>query len=447
MTNVNAPRRAVGALLLLAATQCSPVLARGRPEAGSGCTVRASAPQPITLRNGAGVTIDVSSMVRNGGRVLIAGTPTHEWAPDARAGDGPVGAAGAFGVIRDAAGRHNLVPPPPGVADAKHPRAASAGAGGWHVLFVTGSRGTGASLLAFPSAEIWYGRYDGRAWHDVTRITRVLEAALLPEMSSRLVVTRTGLAFAYAFDQSSVRRSNAHGNQGLVLLHRHGAHWRADTLNTWEAARAIQLTTDSSGTVFAAYAQSYFARQRPHGPALFTARYDTAWTRPQLALDTPPLDLATPMLPPSIGAGSPIAWSATVPGTYSTTLIWGVLARDGVIQPMRRVASIRGVDRPAMLVVDAARTAWLVRDGESRTALRVLVAGRDTVQDLGVIPVPLDNFATHAVALSDATFLIATGGLGRTPSDPPASSYLTEVTVRCQGARPSGRAAQVPSTR
>jgi hypothetical protein len=391
------------------------------------------------------VTVDASSMVRNGDDVLIAGTPTYLWDADARAGDGPADARGAFGVIRDHRGRYAPVPGPPGVADAKHPRAVSAGAGGWHIVFVTGTKGAPGNLLAFDSAGIWYGRYDGRAWHQVTRVASARRAALLPGMSSDLVVTNAGLSIAYAFDHSMARNSNAPGNQGLVLLHGTGANWSADTLYTWEAPRAVQLAPDSSGTAVAVYAQAYFERPRIHGPSLFTARFDTAWGSPRLALAIPPLYVSEPMLSGHAGAGSRVAWQAALPGTDSSSLDWGVLGRDGGVRRMGHVAPAALGDRPAMVSLDATRTVWLVRDGRSRFSLRVFVSQDTTVQDLGAFPVPLDNFAIHGVILRDGTVLVATGGLGLTPADPPASSYLTAVAVSCAGARTS-RVIRFPSS-
>jgi hypothetical protein len=302
------------------------------------------------------------------------------------------------------------------------------------------------NALAFMDAEIWYGRYDGRQWHEVKRIARAHAAELLPGRSSELVIARSGPAFAYAFDHSAARRSNAAGNQGLVLLHRRGSEWSADTLQTWEGPRAVQLTTDTSGIIVAVFTQAYFEGGRSHGPDLFTARYLRRWDRPQLVMTIPSRYVAAPTVGGRIHTGSPIAWQSAQPGAESANLEWGVFGSDHLIRPIGRLAPTSIMDRPAMLRLGSAGALWIVRDGHSVTSLRFLAAQDTVAQDLGTIQVPVDNPVTHAATLADGTILIVSGGLGRAPSDPPASSYLTTAVVRCTGARRTARAARVPST-
>jgi hypothetical protein len=313
-------------------------------------------------------------------------------------------------------------------------------------VFVTGSPGTSTNALAFEDAEIWYGRYDGRRWRELRRIARARGAELLPGRSSELVVAGSGIAFAYAFERRAPRGSNAASGEGLVLLHRRGSEWREDTLPTWEAPRAVQLASDSSGVIVAAFAQSYFDRGRPHGPALFTARFDTRWSPSRLAFDAPPHYVAEPMLSGRVHAGSVITWRSSQPGGGIASLEWGVFTRVYAVQHRGRVAVASSMDRPAVLRVDGASAVWLARDGDSRTALRVFAAQDTTVYNLGAIQLPLDNLVTHAAPLADGTILIVSGGLGRSPSDPPGSSYLTVAAVRCTGAQRSPRVVRIPST-
>jgi hypothetical protein len=398
----------------------------------------------MALSDGTTLTIDVSSMAHRRGEVLIAGTPTYLWPRGSARGGAPLDAPLAFGVVRDVRGRYAVVPAP-AVPGAKHPRVVSAGNDGWHAVFVTGSQGTPMNALAFMDAEIWYGRYDGRRWTDVSRIARVHAAELLPGRSSGLVATPSGIAFAYAFDRSAERGSRAAGNQGLVLLRRRGSEWKADTLQTWEGPGDVQLATDTSGVIVAAYTQAYFEGGRPHGPDLFTARFDARWERPRLAINVPSRYVAAPMLPRRVHAGSVIAWQSAQAGAEGAVLEWGVFGHDQVVRSRGHVAAGSIMDRPAMLQAGGASALWLLRDGKSQTSLRLIVARDTTLQDLGSIQVPLDNPTPHAAVLEDGTILIVTGGLGRSPSDPPASSYLTTAVVRCTGARPVERAVRVPS--
>jgi len=447
MTRSRLRKGFVGALALLMPTQYGSAGGHSVDQLhAAACTVTASPPRRIALSDGTTLTIDVSSVARNRGDVLIAGTPTYLWPRGSARGSSPVNAGEAFGVVRDARGRFALVPPPPGVRDAKHPHVVSAGEDGWHAVFVTGSLGTPRNALAFPEAEIWYGRYDGRRWRGVVRIARAYGAELLPGRSSGLVIARTGLAFAYAFDQSAVRRSNAAGNQGLVLLHRRGSDWKADTLPTWESPGTIQLATDTLGALVAIYTHAYFEGGRSHGPDLFTARYATQWDRPRVALKIPSRHVAAPMVAGPVHTGSVIAWQSSEPGTLSAILEWGMFGSDHLVRPMGHLAPTSNGERPAMVKVDGANALWIVRDGQSSTSLRLIAAQGDTARDLGAIRVPADNPVMHAAVLTNGTVLIISGGLGRASSDPPASSYLTTAVVRCTGARRLGGATRVPST-
>jgi hypothetical protein len=319
----------------------------------------------------------------------------------------------------------------------------SAGKDGWHAVFVTGLQGTPGNALAFADAEVWYGRYDGRRWHDVARIARAYEAELLPGRSSELVIARSGLAFAYAYDQSAARRSNAAGSQGLVLLHGRGSDWKADTLPTWEGPRAIQLAADTSGALVAIYTQAYFEAGRFFGPDLFTARYVTHWDRPRVALKIPSRHVAAPMLAGRVHTGTVISWQSAEPGTASAILEWGTFGSDNLIRPMGQLAPISMGDRPAMLKVDGANALWIVRDGNSLTSLRLIAAQGDIAHDLGSIRIPAHNPAMHAAVLANGAILILSGALGRASSDPPASSYLTTAVVSCSGARRRGSATRV----
>jgi hypothetical protein len=435
--NLTRRRRGVVPATLVAAVHAGTavdahVTSRGGSAA---CDVRAGQSQRITLRDGSSLTIDAASIATNGQSVAVAGTPIHVWAAGATSDSSPRRTRPAIGVIRETSGAVRLVPAPPTVPTASYPRIASAGAAGWHFLFVTGKLGATGNALAFEQAELWYGRFDGRRWQGVQRVAHARSASLLPGMSSDLVLAKEGLAFAYSYDRSNALRSNSPGNQGLVLLHRRFGRWSADTLRTWEGPRAVALTALPDEGVLAAFAQTYFQRPRPRGPALFTARYRSAWEDPRLVLDLGPQYVAAPMVA-SAGAGRHVlAWQTMAPGADTGTLDWGIAITGGQLQRIGPIGPVAPIDRPAMLRLDDRRTVWLARNGASRGELRVLVREDSALTGAGVVRVPLHNFAIVAAPLSGSEVLVVSGGLGDSPHEPPASSYFTVVAVKCPAVR------------
>ncbi len=401
------------------------------------CEVIIGPSERITLSDGASVTVDASSIASRGRSVLITGTPTHVWPAGANGSTSPDDDRRPIGVLRDSAGVIRLVPAPLPGTDALYPRAVAAGAAGWHVIFITGKQGTATNPLAFDTADVWYGLFDGRQWRRVERVARTRAASLLPSISSDLVAIRDGLAFAYAFDRSASLHSNAAGNQGLVLLYRRGIRWAADTLFTWESPLSVQLATTPDSAVIAVFASSYFSEGRPHGPVLFTARHDAHWETPRVVFDASPRYVTDPMVAGPWAAGTVVSWRTVTPSVELEVedLEWGFVAADGAVRRIGRIATAQPLDRPAMLQLDTERTVWFVRNGASRRELRVFVTSDSTVSDLGIVHVPLDNFVTRGTTLSNGTILVLTGGVAASPSDPPASSFLTELAVRCPSMR------------
>jgi hypothetical protein len=401
------------------------------------CSAALESSTGVTLRDGSTVTVDPASVAVNGERVFIAGTPTLVWPPRATNNAAPLTDRRAVGIIRSSAGDISLVRPPMRDTEAIHPRVASAGGGGWHAIFVTGAQGTAARVLDFAQANLWYGRFDGRAWRQVTVIGPASSASLLPGMSSDLVATRQGLRFAYAFDRSALTHSNARGNQGVVLLIRRDSEWIADTLLTWAAPRSVQLVPNADGSVTAMLTQEYFEQGRSRGPALFIAQHDTGWSTPSLSLDPSPRYVASLRRIPSSRSGSAIiSWQSARAGVQEQDLDWGFLTPHGTVDRLGRIAVVdEPGDQPAMFRLTSGRFLWLVPVAHSRHQLRVFATSASVVNEIGVVDVPLDNAKLVGVPLKNDRVLIISGGLGTRPSEPFATSYLTTIAVRCDTTR------------
>lgn len=403
-----------------------------RPHPQQRCTATVEASGPIRLRDGSTITIDPSSAAQNGDRIFIAGTPTFVWPARAGRTDGPISSRSSFGIIRQSTDKVSLVPPPlPGV-EAQHPRVASAGQDGWHVIFLTGNQDT--HTVDFPQADLWYGLFDGRAWRRVTKIASARWASLFPGISSDLVVTRQGLRFAYSFDPPPSAGPNTPGNQGVVLLHRNGAKWVSDTLFTWEGPRTVHLVTNVDGSVTAIMAQDYFENGRFRGPSLFIAQHDTGWSAARLVLDIAPRYIKSPRhVSKSDASPTIISWHAATAGVAGEDLEWGVLSASRSVRRVGHVAAVElQVDRPSMFGLSAGRVLWLVRAGNSRDQLRAVVGSSSGLDSLGVFKVPLDNPKLVGVSLPDDRVIFVSARLGTLPSEALALSYLTTIAVRCR---------------
>jgi len=430
-------------------------LANGGADA---CELITLSSKRMTLHDGATVVLDARSIATNGPAVMMVGSLVHVWQAGAGDDTPPAADRRIIGVLRDSSGVLWPVPAPVSGIEALHPHVASAGAAGWHVVLVTGKE----RVMEFDSADVWYGLFDGRTWRHFQHVTRAESARLLPGWGSHLIATPEGPAFAYSLNRRFVRESNTPENRGLVLLQRRETRWVVDTLRTWDAAWAVHLIADGAGGVRAVYTGEYWANGRSHGPVLFMTRHDpSGWSDPRVVLDVSPEYLAAPipvepgstgtvtsspryvaapMLVEPWSAGTIVSWITGRRGmdldfSAHEDTEWGIVSTDGTVRRLGRVASAEIGDRPAALQLDAHRAVWFIRNGDSRQELRAFLAVDSTVHDLGTARVPFDNFVTHGAVLPDGRILIVTGGLGRTPSEPLASSYLTEFAVRCTSER------------
>ena len=394
------------------------------------CQIAGGAARPLMLRDGAVVVSDASAIATDGRFVLIAGVPTHAWRAPTIRGSAKTSAVKAVGLLRHPLGYVELVASPLPHLALAYPRVAWM-PDGWHFLFIVGEPGT----LAFETAEVWHGVYKDGRWKRVRRIALASSASLLPGMSSDLIVSKQGVAFAYSYDRAAILKSNAPGNQGIVLLHQRSGEWSADTLRTWEGPRAVQLTLSGDGAMIAVYAQSWFAQSRPQASTLFTARYDTVWNAP---VRGPNLDQGTYVTAPLVSAhgsaSSAISWRLARYEALPDVLQWGHRSDSGTVRYSGTISEVAPGDRSVVLALDSVRTLWLLRDGASRTHMRAYLGSGAALHDLGVVTLPYDNPAPIAAILEGGKIVIVTGSMGKSSAEPPASSYLTVASVRCKTA-------------
>lgn len=436
----------VGAILAAATMSNSVPVVRAsltgwaRPQAGP-CTPAIESTRPLALPDGSLVSVDANSAATDGHAILLAGPYLYMWRAEL-SGDRSGVPTTAVGVLRDSAGRVSLVPAPvarPFQFSAL--RVAASGTGAWHFLLLAGAQG-GAPVRApgrVDSASIWYGLFDGRRWRQLVKIAPASSARLMPEFTSELVADHAGLAFAYAYDRSRLHDSNPSSAQGIVLLSSHGTKWKSDTLTTWDEPTSVQLVPDTAGRLLAVFSQAYFTNGRPRGPVLFSAVHDAVWRQPRRIWKPPSGYVAAPLriarardmhsAPLTL-----ISWlTASAGGVDADTLTWGVVRSDSI----RRIGPSVGADPWDGVVVSpniVGGAIWLTRSDTAHNELRVIRVRDTTVKDIGRVKLPFDNRYLVGGSLADGNFFVATMGvhLARPQS---ATTYLTELTVRCPAAR------------
>ena len=390
------------------------------------CELQASKSQRIMLPDGSTVVIDAKSMAANGRSVLIAGTPVNVWAPPGRSVENWKEPRG-IGVIRDSRGAFRIVPIPEQVPDAQLPRVTSAGRHGWHFIFASGHM----HLARFERATLWYGRFDGRQWREVRRIGEARGADLL-EANSDLVRTGDGLAFAYPYERVRARVGVA-GEQGIVVHRRAGREWRSYDLPMSDAPSFVQLVPVRGGNaILALIAVNAFENGRPLGSSLFTAKLDTAWHRPIVAVRAGTTwYVQWPMVAPGSDNTSVVAWRERLYGTTWSRVAWGRLNSDGTVQRGGIVAdSIGMLGQTAMLRGSGGETLWLARRVNSYDAFRVFALAGTTLHDLGDVRQPV--WASPAGTLErDGSILTVGGRLDTTSVDIPAYSLTASLRITC----------------
>jgi hypothetical protein len=384
----------------------------------------------LVLHDGTAVFIDAKSIARNDSSIMILGTPAARVpvgvAPVAR----DTGRPPLIGVIVNPAGEVAEVTSPISTSSVLYPRAASAGARGWHVVFASGAgnwQARGDSGLV----TLWYGRFDGGAWRHLSRLGEFPAAVFVDRQSSEIVVL--GDDVHVAFPVGRLFGNAIPGTRGIVMLHGHEDLWHADTLQTWARPSHVQLVANRERTgVVALATQTYYAEKRIHASALFTATFDSAWHQLSLVQSGPLGSNGTPVALSSphavrVGPNLVAAWAA---GAKADSLMF-VMNLDAPGSKARVVSTFPAWGGAPMVPLDPNHVLWMVRAEDSTRNLRLLIGTESTVVDAGSISVPLDNLVSPVIQASDGSVILVTGGLGQSPHEPAAATYISRFSVRC----------------
>jgi hypothetical protein len=398
------------------------------------CSLTVVRSDTVQLSDGRRISLDAQSMATDGQSIIAVGSHAHIWPPGARRGAGVVDEGSTIGFLRDSAGVFHIVPTPvlpPSVAmvHIEYPRVAPAAAGGgWHMIFMVYSN---RFEHAFPSdsAEIWYGRLDRSGWHDQQRLA-ITAGRLDPQGSSALIALGDDLYFAYPYDPftSSLWRP------GGMLLSRRGGQWHSDTVCTENSPSSVGLIADSAGH---GVIMSIVEQPRVNGHSLassiFLARFDSMWTVPRYVAG----DGITPVRgTPSAGLLGRnrvfLSWpSASLDGS-GARLDWAVVRGDSTATPHTPIAHGAGVEDNVAVVLGEHRVVWIGRDGSSRARLRLLTSDADAeAEDLGTLPIAIDNPRPWSIALSPSTFSTVTSKLGVLPTDGMVATVVSQILIAC----------------
>lgn len=389
------------------------------------CRISTTAQTTVMLPNGRSITVDPQSALASPGALIAVGSHAHLWPADSER-QAIIDEGSIIGFISDSAGTRAVRSPIPGKR-ILYPRVVANAGGHWEMIFIT----TASTGLEEPevldAGTIWYGRYDGRNWRDVARVSDVRHAALHADLSSALIRTGRVLNFAYSFE-GSVSTQTARSS-GVVLMRRIDGYWRSETLWTSRRPTYVRLAEGNGESIFVGIVRSYVANQRAHASSLFVRLFDSTWHEAHLIAE----HADTPLYKPALrhfGNGVIAAW-ATRPLDGSAPRLESATLSLSHFVPMRTVlATGAGAEDYDGVVLGNRKVVWLSRNGNSRTLVRAVMQMGDSTVSLGSVSVPLDSPSPAAVADSDSSFVLITTRLGRSPGER-AATYISRLLLRC----------------
>src|SRR5688500_8898067 len=131
------------------------------------CSVAVISRRRMVLADGQIVHIAVGSTARQGGAVLLTGTPTFTWAAGAAPGASPQTRDSLIGVLVTEAGEFRGVPNPIPGRTVEYPKIVPAGGGAWHGVLLERLTTRDGDDLELVFAQLWFGRARSRRWTNV----------------------------------------------------------------------------------------------------------------------------------------------------------------------------------------------------------------------------------------------------------------------------------------
>jgi hypothetical protein len=279
------------------------------------------------------------------------------------------------------------------------------------------------------SVDLWYAEFSANAWRNVTRFATARYARLDAVHSSQLIELGGQAVFAYSFDRRLSTRSNARGNQGVVIVRGAGPRWTFDTLHTLIAPTHVSISIDpNSESVVLALVQGYFdSTYRPRASSVFAVTFDSGWGTPHLVAG----DGVRPLYDADIGrlgATMEVSWRSRTNGGLTTAALSAPAFSKAT--PIRVARSAARAEERTLL--GDSTLLWFGYLGESRDSAQVSVrwAGEEHVSQALFIPNHI--YRTPTIAMTDSTALVVTSEVAGPTHRVPALTYATVLNVSCR---------------
>ena len=396
------------------------------------CSVAVVSKRRIVLADGQILHIAVGSTARQDGAVLLTGTPTFTWAAGAAPGASPQTRDSLIGVLVTEAGEFRGVPNPIPGRTVEYPKVAPAGGGAWHVVLLERLTTRDGHDQESDSAQLWYGRYDGRRWTGVAPVTRIHGSYMAGEYTSDLMVSTDGnLAFAYALDAEI----GAQPVVGVVLLRRERQRWVSDTLGRLIEPRYVRLLpSKAAGSWSVLFVAPFFEDGRFINASLLAAEWSGRWSRPAVIVRASDRSIINPRSF-VLGRGVLVTWTRQAgrrDADGAPRVEWAITPTTQPPSELVAATAILGTNEYTAITLGTDSITWFARDGLAADKVRVALFGTDSLTDLGTLRIR-NEVRLAAVGLSDARVALVTSELGTQSTEPPAASVLTVITPVCRG--------------
>jgi hypothetical protein len=263
-------------------------------------------------------------------------------------------------------------------------------------------------------------------------LATTVNSIMHPQGSSQLSVLRDTVYFAYPTEPDG----RDFPRRGTVVLRGSGATWVSDTIRGSNSPSGVGLVADpTQNRVVAAIVEQPRVNRRSLASAILLSSYGGRWSTPRhMAGDgIDPVEST-----PSVGiVGTDrtfLSWStANMANGSGMRVEWTVVGPDSNAPRHPPVATGAGAQDNVAIVLDTNRVVWIGRDGMTRDRLRLSVGDtRTATQDLGTLPISIDNPRPWSIRLSPSTFATVTSRLAASPNDLVVSTIVSRIQVNCK---------------
>jgi len=403
--------------------------AAGPPRVARSCSASERSRTAVTLADGSGIYVEPVAFSQSGAAILLAGSPNYLFQPDASGASALVARDSVFGVILSH-GRWQAIPAPISAALVTAVRVASRDDGSWDAVF--GER----SGVMEPGrddqvAGLWYGRLDESGWHDLQSIPLPRGRVRIEAASPLVRGTGGSLALAVPFDSASAT--------AIAVFQRRAGAWEREDITVSAAAYLTLQQEDSLGLVLGV------VHPDPALPAdensLFLYAQSRGWRSIGKLIG---------------GAGAPVHQPTASSAARAVTW-WTVQPAPGGFRYEARImldpfasshASAAIIDssvaqQVAAVVLGRSMPLWItdhVAQSGIRT-LRFILVENDASTVVLEFANPFDGYF-GAVSVSPNEILLAGPKRASAPTDPPVSTLLLRIAVKCAGT--SGSSSDTP---